>query len=74
MLGIQEMTVFSYLRSASSWFSADYATDQPGRCIICKFQEEAIAFSCLLLATPMMLMCMKITYVNNWLTSVGFYV
>jgi len=23
MLGIQEMTVCSYLRSASSWFSAD---------------------------------------------------
>ena len=51
MLGIQEMTVCSYLRSASSWFSA--AIDQPGRYIICKFQEEAIASSCLLLATPM---------------------
>ena len=47
MLGIQEMTVCSYLRSASS------AIDQPGHCIICKFQEEAIASSCLLLATPM---------------------
>ena len=53
MLGIQEMAVCSYLRSASSWFSADYAIDQPGRCIIYKFQEEAIASSCLLLATPM---------------------
>jgi len=37
---------------ASSWFSANYAIDQPGRFLFGKFQEEAIASSCLLLATP----------------------
>jgi len=35
--------------SASSWFSANYPIDQPGRFLFGKFQEEAI----LLLATPM---------------------
>ena len=40
-------------RSASSWFSANYTTDQPGRFVIGKFQQEAIACCCLLLATPM---------------------
>ena len=41
MSGIQEITVFSYLRSASSWFSANYTIDQPGRFLFCKIQEEA---------------------------------
>ena len=36
-------------RSASSWFSANYT----GRFLFGEFQEEAIASSCLLLATPM---------------------
>jgi len=40
-------------RSASSWFSANYTIDQPGRFLSGKFQKEAIAYSCLLLATPM---------------------
>ena len=38
--------------SASSWFSANYTIDQPGRFLFDKFQEKAIASSCLLLATP----------------------
>jgi len=41
-------------RSASSWFSANYTIDQPGRFLFGKFREEAIASSCLLLATPML--------------------
>jgi len=40
-------------RSTSSWFSANYIIDQLGRFLFGKFQEEAIASSCLLLATPM---------------------
>jgi len=40
-------------RSAFSWFSANYTIDQPGRFFFGKFQEEAIASTCLLLATPM---------------------
>ena len=44
-------------RSASSWFSANYTIDQPGRYLFGRFQEEAIAFSCLLLATPMVVRC-----------------
>ena len=42
-------------RSASSWFSANYTIDQPGRFLFGKFQEEAIASFYLLLATPMTL-------------------
>jgi len=38
--------------SASSWFSTNYTIDKPGRFLFGKFQEEAIAFSCLLLAPP----------------------
>ena len=41
--------------SASSRFSANYTIDQPGRFLFGKFQEEAIASSCLLLATPLLL-------------------
>ena len=40
-------------RSASSWFSANYTIEHPGRFLFGKFQEESIASSCLLLATPM---------------------
>jgi len=41
-------------RSASSWFPANYTVDQPGSFLIGKLQDEAIASSCLLLATPML--------------------
>jgi len=42
-------------RSVSSWFSANYTIDQPGRFSFGKLEEEAFASSCPLLATPMML-------------------
>jgi len=48
-------------RSVSSWFSANYTIDQPGRFLFGKYQEEAIGSSCLLLATPMIILSIIIS-------------
>ena len=49
MLGIQEMTILViYVRKVSGLFLRTYKFLK-----VCKIQEEAIASSCLLLATPM---------------------